>query len=79
MKKDRWVSRWCVPSSRGSGQHIVAQDAEGNFACSCIGWTRHVPRRDCRHITEVKEGHWPTEAEAVMQKMEGKVLPLTIL
>jgi len=66
---DKWVKRWKVSSSRGEGHHTVAQDADGNYACSCIGWTRHVPRRDCKHIIDVQLGLYPTEAEAVMKKM----------
>jgi hypothetical protein len=26
----------------------------GDWACGCIGWTRHFPRNDCRHIKRVK-------------------------
>ncbi len=65
MRVDKWVKRWVVPSSSGHGKHIVAQDAEGKFACDCIGWTRHVPRRDCKHILEVrlKEAGQRSEAE----------------
>lgn len=71
MKNDKWVKRWVVPSSRG-GQHIMAEDHEGNFGCSCVGWTGHFPRKDCVHIRGVKAGEWPTEAEAMMRRMEGE-------
>lgn len=26
------------------------------YECSCIGWTRHTPRRDCKHIMWVRNG-----------------------
>jgi predicted nucleic acid-binding Zn finger protein len=42
MKDDKWVKRWVVPSSSGEGEYIVGQDAEGNYGCSCPGWTRHM-------------------------------------
>jgi hypothetical protein len=39
---DKWVKKWVVPSSSGGGDYIVAQDKDGNWACSCPGWTRHI-------------------------------------
>jgi len=72
MKDDKWVDRWVVSSSSGDGDYIVARDKDGNWACSCIGWTRHVPRRDCRHITEVKEGGGKTVSEAVLDRLAGR-------
>lgn len=44
MKDDKWVKRWVVPSSSGEGEYIVGQDAEGNYGCSCPGWTRNIIR-----------------------------------
>ena len=29
---------------------------DGSFQCSCLGWTRHVPRVDCKHILTAREG-----------------------
>lgn len=69
IRDDKWVKRWVVPSSSGDGEYIVAQDAAGNFACSCPGWTRHVPRTDCRHIREVKAGGGQTLTEHVIAKL----------
>lgn len=37
--------------------YTVGRTSEGSFGCNCIGWCRHVPRRDCRHITYVRAGH----------------------
>ena len=34
--------------------YIVSFSDEGGWACSCIGWTRHVPRKDCKHIKKIK-------------------------
>lgn len=72
MKDDKWVERWVVPSYSGNGEYIVAKDNEGNWACSCIGWTRHVPRRDCRHIIEVKEGGGRKLSDAVIDRLAGR-------
>lgn len=43
---DKWVERWIVPSSSGNGNYIISRDAEGNYACSCRGWTLNV-RKYC--------------------------------
>ena len=39
---DKWVERWAVRSSSGHGDYIIGRDAEGNYGCSCPGWTRHL-------------------------------------
>lgn len=37
--KDRWVKKWFVESRSESGKnYTVAQDANGNWGCSCKGW-----------------------------------------
>jgi len=41
---DRWLKRWVVASESGPGDYIVGQDAEGNWGCSCPGWTRNVAK-----------------------------------
>ena len=47
------MKRFLVPSSSSQRTHIVAQYDYEDFACSCIGWTRHYPRRNCKHIKQV--------------------------
>jgi hypothetical protein len=49
-----WVAQWEVPSSSSDKMYIVSRNFVGEYACACIGWTRHVPRKDCRHIKQVK-------------------------
>ena len=71
MLNDKWINRWIVHSSSGSGDYVIGQDADGNWGCSCIGWTRHVPRTDCKHIREVKNGGGATLSEAIIQRMKG--------
>lgn len=52
-----YVEYWKVESDSNPGKfYTVSQTSEGGFACSCVGWTRHVPRRDCRHIGYVRSG-----------------------
>lgn len=36
--------------------YTVSETVQGEWQCSCIGWTRHFPRRDCKHIRWAKIG-----------------------
>lgn len=47
MPNDKWVERWAIRSSSGVGDYIIGKDAEGNYGCSCIGWTSHVYCPSC--------------------------------
>ena len=48
---------WKVESDSSPGKfYTVSRLADESFSCSCLGWTRHIPRKDCRHITYVKAG-----------------------
>jgi hypothetical protein len=79
---DRWAHKWAVPSSSSDGYYTVAQDYEGNFACGCLGWTRHMPRTDCRHIRQVRflelgeKSTAMTMETAVINRMLGKAIGL---
>jgi hypothetical protein len=45
------AERWEIESESSPGKkYVVSKMLDGSWACSCIGWTRHVPRRDCKHI-----------------------------
>lgn len=60
MAPARWRRQWDVPSdSNPAKSYVVSEDREGHYACSCPAWTRHTPRRDCKHIRRVKEGQYP--------------------
>lgn len=39
MPQDKWVKRWGARSSSGGGDWIVGQDENGEYGCSCPGWT----------------------------------------
>ena len=41
-------------SNPSAKPHHVSRTDDGEWECGCIGWTRHVPRRDCRHISMVR-------------------------
>lgn len=36
--------------------YTVTEYDNGEWACGCVGWTRHVPRKDCKHIRWAKMG-----------------------
>lgn len=43
-----------VRSSRDKRVKYTVVRHGRKWLCSCIGWTRRYPRRDCRHIKFVK-------------------------
>jgi hypothetical protein len=45
-----------VTSDSDLSKHYNVGLKDGQLACSCLGWTRHVPRKDCRHILYFKMG-----------------------
>jgi hypothetical protein len=74
--------QFVVPSESGGGDYIVTRYADGPFnneghpewACACIGWTRHFPRRDCKHILYAQAGGATTFEDAIANKLDGKTL-----
>ena len=64
--------QWVVDSSSGPGKYTVSEDLNGEFSCSCRGWTGHVPRTDCKHIREVKAGGGKTFGEASLDRLAGR-------
>jgi hypothetical protein len=46
-----------VESSSSSSTYVVSYQngRQEPWQCSCMGWTRHYPRHDCKHITAIKE------------------------
>lgn len=42
--------QWQVLSSDGERTYTVSVTVDDVWSCSCVGWTRHMPRRDCKHI-----------------------------
>lgn len=53
---DKWIDRWYVESSSGPGVYVIGKDREGNYACSCPGWTMHLYCPNCS--TAVKKDHY---------------------
>jgi len=52
----QYAKQYKVENSKGTGHYIVSLTYDGNWECSCIGWTRHVPRKDCKHISLARIG-----------------------
>lgn len=61
-----------VKSSSGSGRYTVSEDFNGNWSCSCRGWTSHTPRTDCKHIREVKSGGGQSFGAASLDILSGR-------
>lgn len=78
----RYAQQFVVPSESGGGEYVVTHYADPPFnheghpewACACIGWTRHFPRRDCKHIQYAQSGGATTLGEAIANKLEGITL-----
>lgn len=58
---NHYHSQYYVLSSNGHTVYTVSKlldpavgDGTG-WQCSCVGWTRHFPRRDCRHIAKARD------------------------
>lgn len=48
------VEQWKVESNSCPGRsYVVSKMEDGSWACGCVGWTRRLPRCDCRHIWSV--------------------------
>jgi predicted Zn-ribbon and HTH transcriptional regulator len=54
MRKDWYAykNKYLAPASNGS-THIVSERRNGDWECDCLGWTRHMPRITCKHISWV--------------------------
>ena len=74
------IQQFKVESQTSAAEYTVSRCSDDSWQCSCIGWTRHVPRRDCKHILWVKTyGPVPIEpllmaAEKAQRKAERKGL-----
>ncbi len=56
LSVDSWGQykhRWAVSGSAAE-PYTVSEAKDGNWACSCIAWTRTHPREECKHILRVQ-------------------------
>jgi hypothetical protein len=74
--------QFVVPSESSEREYVVTQyddppfDAEHHpeWSCACIGWTRHFPRRECKHILYAQSGGARTFEEAIANRLLGNKL-----
>ncbi len=52
LQYDRWIQRWQVKGK--SGNYVIAIDRDGQWGCSCPGWTKNKDRSFCKHIKYIK-------------------------
>jgi len=45
-----YKQQWQVSSSDGERAYTVSVTFDDVWSCSCVGWTRHMPRHDCKHV-----------------------------
>lgn len=50
----KYRRQWFMRSNSGF-DYKISETVMGDFECSCKGWTMHTPRKDCKHITAVKQ------------------------
>jgi hypothetical protein len=63
------IEQFSVEStSRASVKYTVSKYTD-HYSCSCLGWTRHTPRRDCRHIEWVR-AFGPAPIDPLLQSMK---------
>lgn len=59
-----------VKSQTGKGEYQVTL-TDNQWQCSCKDWTRHVPRKDCKHIFAVKVSVMEPQGSFVKFTKEG--------
>jgi len=50
----KYLNQWTVPSNSKPKNYTISLTYDGEWQCSCKGWTQHFPRKDCTHIRELK-------------------------
>jgi hypothetical protein len=46
----KYIEKYKVYSETSVHSYIVSKCDDGSYACSCLGWIRHYPRTNCKHI-----------------------------
>lgn len=49
----KYIKKYLIYSQTSKTSHIISKCDDGSYACDCIGWIRHYPRINCKHIIEV--------------------------
>jgi len=50
------IEQWRIESESNPEKfYVVSELTDGSFSCGYIGWTRHVPRSDCKHIRWLRQ------------------------
>lgn len=51
----KYLNQWKWPSnSNPNTKYTISLTFDGEYQCSCQGWTQHYPRKDCTHIKQLK-------------------------
>lgn len=62
-------------STPGSYYVVAHRVSPDRWECGCPAWTRHTPRADCKHITQVRQA---LNVRPVPQAAAGDPLPVSV-
>jgi len=80
MAKRRYQKQWLVPSDTDSEKtYKVSLTLEGEYQCSCPRWIFSKPRKDCKHIGDVKNGCYDQNSIAEYTLLFAMVKEVTML
>ncbi len=71
MRNNIYKAKYLAPASNGSN-HIVSLRQDGDWECDCLGWTRHFPRIECKHISWVIDNNPEPLNLENWEKLNGK-------
>jgi ATP-dependent DNA ligase len=64
-----YKQQWKVQGS-AKDPYTVSVTFDDVWSCSCVGWTRHMPRKDCTHIKKIKRENvhvWPQASPQLLK------------
>jgi hypothetical protein len=72
MPRKEYRRQLWVRSDSSERKYVVSENLNGAWECSCMGWCRHTPRTNCKHILRAIDGEGETLTEAVISRLAGK-------
>ena len=49
----KYIAKYLIYSKTSGKPHVISKCEDGTWACDCLGWTSHYPRKNCTHIRYV--------------------------
>lgn len=78
MNQNIYARQWDVNSftSPRKTAYKVSERHDGGWECSCPAWTMHTPRKDCKHIVNVRGASGRSPQLPVFIPVEPVVTPV---